>query len=207
MLPLLTAPLLLVSSLLAQTLEPPPVLPPKKPNVEERIADLEKQIAFLESAGSLISSRVNLIESNLKSGGFRPRIDLDPADSGWSTVSTNLGNIAIALKSAKPHLDGVLVTLAICVPMNVDISATLFATWNERKPPKSEVRGLMTIFDNGIREMDWKTQHKHKTFETGATLRSGNWNEIQIFLPGTPPEKFGYLELGMSVGKIQAPTL
>jgi Protein of unknown function (DUF3251) len=164
----------------------------------ERLAKLEAKVRELQiTQKDLIGTIAELLDARVAQGLIQKdvidsvvdlvdarhtRATLDPTRlKKFRQLDTNLGFVLVSIQQVEPYLDGFKVTLDIGNPLALEYRGFILESeWGERG--KSTDGKLKTSFTN--------------------TLKPGSWNRIDLILPQTPPDKFGYLSLGLTVNTV-----
>lgn len=142
--------------------------------LEKKVGQLENQVFFLE-----------LSKNPFETASFDPA-----ADEGFQRIDTSVGTFAVSVEEVKAHADGVKVRLSVGNLTSATVSgATFKVKWGARRGNENFV--------------EWQKALGEKEQKVTEDLRPGTWNPVTLTLPGLPPDKFGYLELGMQTSQIR----
>jgi hypothetical protein len=121
---------------------------------------------------------------------------LDPSSPGsYSKVETSVGFFLLSLEGAEPYLDGIKVKLEIGNPLALAFAGfQLSAKWGSRKPA-----GMAAI-------ERWTTGLKSTSESYTQSLVPGKWNTVELILPSTKADQFGYLEISVGVDVVRMAT-
>lgn len=166
-----------------------------------RMAEAEKVIQTQAKTIEALESRVNELESKLLLLDFSKdqykSVTLDPSDQGFGRLDTSVGTFAVSIQQVSAHADGVRVRLHVGNLMTAAVNGgKLKVKWGSRMPKTGEK-------DWAKQFVSWQKSLLEKDISFMEELRPGNWNNVNLVLPGVPPEKFGYLELQMETNQIK----
>ncbi|MFZ5563807.1 MAG: DUF3251 domain-containing protein [Thermodesulfobacteriota bacterium] len=148
---------------------------------QAHIEELEKKVKELETSVLLLE----LTKNTYDIASFDPA-----ADEGFQRIDTSVGTFAVSVEEVKPQADGVKVRLNVGNLTSATVSGGTFTIkWGPR-------RG-----DSDYPE--WQRNLSEKEQKFTDDLRPGTWNPVTLTLPGLPPDKFGYLQLGMKTSQIK----
>lgn len=166
-----------------------------------RMATSEKVIQTQSKTIEALEIRINDLENRLVQLEWLKdpynKVTLDPSDQGYGRLDTSVGTFVVSMRQVSAHADGVRVRLHIGNLTTARVSGGKFnVRWGTRMPNSGE--------------KDWKKQFAawqksilSKEISFMEELRPGTWNNVNLILPGVPPEKFGYLELQMETSRIK----
>lgn len=151
----------------------------------------ESWLTFAGENGSAILSLgdVNSLQELVgKSGGLR-RAEFDPSVRDYSRLDSTTGSFLISVQGVKSYADGCKVALDIGNLTTATYKGfTMHAGWGQRNPMEKE--------EAALREYPkWLGSLKEKNISFADELRPATWNRVELVLPSTKPEDFGYLEL------------
>lgn len=174
--------------------------------------DIEAQnirIMKLENQASDTGTKLNNTEARLSEAVgklFLLELSKDPfktatfdpaADKGFQRIDTSVGSLAVAIRGITPYADGIKIRLDVGNLTSAVISGGTFtAKWGPRMPKTNNT-------DSFKKYMEWKEKLVEKESKFTEELRPGTWNNLNLTLPGLPPEQFGYLELSLDTNNIK----
>jgi hypothetical protein len=141
------------------------------------VADLRYRLSGVEQTQSLQANQTEAM--------------LDPASKAYMRVDAKVGFFLISCQNVQPYLDGQKVTLQVGNPQSVGYSGFRLKV---RSGPK--FNGSWN--DQAVVE-DWSRSLKPQDFRFTCVLVPGRWNEVEIVLSETSPERIGLLMVSIDV--------
>jgi len=115
--------------------------------------------------------------------------EFDPAEQSFRVLYNDIGRFAIVLESVAPQADGVRIKLRVGNLTSATCNGgSVHVQWGPRQPDASKDT-------TGDESTKWAADLKDADMQFTESLLPGKWNVVTLTLPGTPPEKFGYMEL------------
>jgi len=166
-----------------------------------RIAEAEKTIQMQSGKIEALETRVDDLESKVLLLDFSKdqykSATFDPSDQGFERLDTSVGTFAVSVQQVSAHADGVRVRLHVGNLTTAAVNGGKFKVkWGSRMPKTGE-KGWAKQFAS------WQKSLLEKETSFTEELRPGTWNNVNLVLPGLPPERFGYLELQMETDQIK----
>jgi hypothetical protein len=159
----------------------------------------QMQTVSVEVTDLLTNLKTELGEIKFGVGQYRSAIFEQVTDQGFQRLDSNVGTLVVSIRDIKPYADGVRVTLNVGNLTTAEISGITYSVkWGQSKPSYKDKEW-------GNKLAAWVMALQEKTHSFPHTLKPGLWNVVQIALPGTQPQKFGYLELSMEAKTIALP--
>jgi hypothetical protein len=118
--------------------------------------------------------------------------EFDPADHGYRMLYSNVGRFAVVLDAVGPQADGVRVRLKFGNLTTASINGgSVHVEWGTRPPDLSK----NSTPPKGDPSGDWLNSMKKLDVKFTEHLLPGRWTNVEVTLPGTAPNQFGYMEL------------
>jgi hypothetical protein len=194
----------------AQTKSSPATVPANGNAKDQTVEQLRRQVSGLQAELTYLNIRVLALNNSLETVNARLLLaesqinkqiaevselkhgsaQLDPADpNAYYRIDTKVGPLLVLLANAQPYLDGCKVELQIGNPLAVTFSGfEVMARWNTRYIAPADDQFL-----------SWKKNEKSKTFQFTQNLSPLHWSKVELVLPQTKAEDFGYLSVSVAV--------
>jgi hypothetical protein len=160
--------------------------------LQEQNKSLSIRVAALEKLASDLVARLGYLEQ-----ASHTTVELDPTARDFRRLDTSMGMLAVAIRDVQPGGDGVRVLLTIGNLTSATLGKVqIKAKWGKRKPTdktRSSYERETKLFLDSLKE---------KTINLHDDLIAGHWNKVSLTLPGTSPEKFGFLEISIDSAAI-----
>ncbi|HWE51412.1 MAG TPA: hypothetical protein VG273_16590 [Bryobacteraceae bacterium] len=155
----------------------------------DQISDLQKKVAALTRSLNDLRKSVWVLESQLPKS-----VEFDPASPGpYLRIDGGSAPLLISLGTVEPYLDGYKFTVLIGNPTTATFNGfELTAKWAPRLGAEPDADALMKWFDS----------QRSKTFSRTEALPPGRWTAVDLIVPTTKPQQFGWLELSIALDQI-----
>lgn len=148
-------------------------------SVEDRLQELEGEILVLKIEVEGLKSSKQTAHSF---GIF------DPLESSFQVLRTDTGTLAVAIKNVEGFADASRLTIEFGNLTSATLSdVQLDFTYGPRMPKP---------LNFGSGELGaWTDSLKKHSLSLTKDLKPGNWNPIQVVLPGIKPSDLGYVRI------------
>jgi len=179
-------------------------------NLRGEVRDLGDKVLKLSmnsSSSDYLQTSVNLLFEQVEQD---KRAIFDPtASEGYQRLNTSVGSLVVSIQDVKPYGDGVKVRVEIGNPTTAQVTRGTFKVkWGSRGPilpewSASDSEGSSRRYGEWKKaSTEWKKTLKEREVEFTEKLLPGTWSNVDLKLPGTPPDQFGYLELQLLTQQI-----
>lgn len=147
---------------------------------QKQIDSLQKQVSSVAKDVADVKQEQSKFEMEDFFRGLDNIAYLQPGDSGYSLVHSDLGVLTVQIVNVEPYASGSKVVLRFGNPLATNINGLkVKLDWG-------------SVNSKGIAENDTA---KSKEFTFSQSLSSGAWTSIPVVLDGVPPDKLGFVRV------------
>lgn len=152
----------------------------QNPGTAQHIDALQKQVdAITKDLADVKQEQSKLAMADMFRG-FENVAYLQPGDSGYSLVHSDLGVLTVQIVNVESYANGSRVVLRFGNPLSTNINGLkVKLDWGH-------------VTDKGLADNDTA---KSKEFTFSQSLRSGAWTSIPVVLDGVPPDQLGFVRV------------
>lgn len=147
---------------------------------QQQINALQKQVSSITKDLTDVKQEQSKLATEEFFRGFDKIAYLQPGDSGYSLVHSDLGVLTVQIVNVEPYASGSKIVLRFGNPLATNINGlNVELDWG-------------SVDSKGLAENDTA---KSKEFTFSQSLNSGAWTSIPVILDGVPPDKLGFVRV------------